>query len=234
MLLVGDIHGEYRKFERALELSQYDPSADALILLGDLIDRGPDSEDHAYWLSRKDVIRILGNHEMMPGMLLSRIISRKTAIAWGGAWFVDKDEDDLQSLSRALTDAPIALTLTTPHGRTVGVVHADCSKDWGRHVLVLEDHTHLRHRDVRELSLWERGSFKDAQIGRVEDCRVTGVDHVFHGHSPVEEVLTCANRTWVDTGACYGGKVTILDVDRWLDDMNAGGISGGGGGLFAA
>jgi serine/threonine protein phosphatase 1 len=41
-LVMGDIHGAYKALVQCLEKAKYDPSADTLILLGDVTDRYPD------------------------------------------------------------------------------------------------------------------------------------------------------------------------------------------------
>ena len=64
-LIVGDIHGCLDEFRELLQLAQYRPETDRLILLGDLIDKGPYSVDVVKYV-RKDIIGaevIFGNHE---------------------------------------------------------------------------------------------------------------------------------------------------------------------------
>ena len=43
LLVMGDVHGQYSKMQKALALADYDPARDRLVLLGDYIDRGPES-----------------------------------------------------------------------------------------------------------------------------------------------------------------------------------------------
>ena len=68
VLAIGDIHGQYEKLVRALEVSGYAES-DQLIFLGDYIDRGPDSKRVLeLMLHLKRVpgnIFLRGNHEQM-------------------------------------------------------------------------------------------------------------------------------------------------------------------------
>ena len=42
-LVISDIHGELELFEELLRETGYDAAEDELILLGDYVDRGPDS-----------------------------------------------------------------------------------------------------------------------------------------------------------------------------------------------
>lgn len=61
---VGDIHGEYDKLEKVLELSTFNKEKDLLITLGDIVDRGKDWRKCVDILfTIKNRIDILGNHD---------------------------------------------------------------------------------------------------------------------------------------------------------------------------
>ena len=65
---VSDIHGYFGLFERLLRKVDYSPSKDQLIVLGDLIDRGPDSRkviELCIRLQELGAIILKGNHEQM-------------------------------------------------------------------------------------------------------------------------------------------------------------------------
>lgn len=68
MLAISDIHGDLKKFERLLELVQYNKDKDQLLLLGDFVDRGPSSKavlDKVIQLKSEGAIALIGNHEKM-------------------------------------------------------------------------------------------------------------------------------------------------------------------------
>lgn len=68
MLVISDIHGELQLFENLLDKVNYNPTTDQLILLGDYIDRGPDScgiLDKIMKLKDDGAITLMGNHEDM-------------------------------------------------------------------------------------------------------------------------------------------------------------------------
>ncbi|MFZ7945899.1 metallophosphoesterase family protein [Neobacillus sp. 19] len=68
MLAISDIHGDLYKFERLLELVEYDKDRDQLLLLGDFVDRGPQSKaviDKVIQLKNEGAIALIGNHEKM-------------------------------------------------------------------------------------------------------------------------------------------------------------------------
>ena len=226
LLLTTDVHGEYRRLDETLQDMGFDPDLDVLVMLGDLIDRGPDSMSALEWIERRGVLRILGNHDTVPRMFLRRLINRRTAVSWGGAWFVDLPEEQLSKMGLRLEDAPTAMTVQTPGGRTIGLVHADCHHDWNEHVRRLVDAWHEHHEHAVEKSLWRRDTIESLDEARnsgmapdQEEFRITGVDHVFHGHTPHERAFAFGDRSWLDTGACYGGALTVVDADEWLDDL---------------
>ncbi len=68
ILAISDIHGELELFNELLEKVNYNPSRDQLILLGDYIDRGPDSKgvlDRVVKLKDEGAIVLRGNHDEM-------------------------------------------------------------------------------------------------------------------------------------------------------------------------
>lgn len=65
-LVISDIHGCYDEFMELLELTNYNPKHDQLILLGDYVDRGKDSKrvlDKVMELVKNGAIAIRGNHD---------------------------------------------------------------------------------------------------------------------------------------------------------------------------
>lgn len=70
--VISDIHGCYDEFMRMLELIKFSPS-DKLIIVGDMVDRGPDSIKLVeFVMKQSNIDSILGNHEdMMLGSLIN-------------------------------------------------------------------------------------------------------------------------------------------------------------------
>ena len=67
-LVISDIHGELTLFEELLQTAGYNPDKDQLILLGDYIDRGPDSKrvlEKVMELKHEGAVVLKGNHEDM-------------------------------------------------------------------------------------------------------------------------------------------------------------------------
>src|ERR1700674_170160 len=62
-IFIGDIHGCIIEFNELLVKLNYDPKEDRLILLGDLIDRGPDSVAVVAKAREMKLECLMGNHE---------------------------------------------------------------------------------------------------------------------------------------------------------------------------
>ena len=62
---IGDVHGCYKSLIRLLEVIEYQPGADTIWLVGDLVNRGPASLAVTRWAAGSAGIdSILGNHDL--------------------------------------------------------------------------------------------------------------------------------------------------------------------------
>lgn len=65
---VSDLHGHFDELMTMLEVIEFDSEVDRLFILGDVIDRGPQSAELLWWLMKEapqSVHCLLGNHEDM-------------------------------------------------------------------------------------------------------------------------------------------------------------------------
>lgn len=63
-IFIGDLQGCREEFEQLLETLRYDPSADALHPVGDLVNRGPDSVGCLRLARQLGARPVLGNHDV--------------------------------------------------------------------------------------------------------------------------------------------------------------------------
>ena len=66
--VIADVHGCYREFMQLLNRVEFNEKEDTLYVLGDIIDRGPGSEEMFEWIYKrygKSVHMCMGNHEEM-------------------------------------------------------------------------------------------------------------------------------------------------------------------------
>lgn len=232
VLLAGDVHGEYTKLLMGLNSIGWDRDLDQLIFLGDIIDRGPQNEEVLNFAEKSGALRILGNHELMPRMLYNKDITAETAEKWGGGWYARRNPLDVKILAERLENAPAVMTVLTPAGNTIGLSHADAFKDWSDFVQMVTHESYSVRKDGVERAFWSYDTVKRLQeiiegkenyIPSFFDVR--NVDHVFHGHFVVENAFSFGGRSWIDTGACMGGKLTIIDADDWLANLDINRLS---------
>ncbi|MBE6597858.1 MAG: serine/threonine protein phosphatase [Ruminococcaceae bacterium] len=76
--VMSDIHGQYEKFLKMLKIIRF-KDTDDLYILGDVVDRGPQSVELLRDISmRHNVFPILGNHDMTALMLLRKLCTEVT------------------------------------------------------------------------------------------------------------------------------------------------------------
>jgi len=221
---IGDIHGHLDLLRAAHERVAADRAragtADApLIHVGDMVDRGPDSAGVVGYLAdlvAKDprVHVLKGNHDAMfvdflaeaPSILGSRYLQdgiggRATLASYGvtpaglpARWHA--------ALTRAVPDRDRAFLAGLPlmHRADECVfVHAGI-----RPGIALD-------AQAEEDLIWIRGEF-------LNDPRDHGA-LIVHGHTPVPQVELHRNRLAIDTGAAYGGPLSVVAIEGrevWL------------------
>lgn len=220
-LIVGDIHGCFDKLQARLDAVGFDPSTgDRLFSVGDLVDRGPQSDAVLDWLDQPWFHAVLGNHEQM--LLLSTLGEQDEDEyrANGGEWFLRSSPARRDQIARRLASLPVAIELGTALG-TVGIVHADCPAEiWSDFTEALEpdpDGDFLQ--DLVESALWSR----DRCLAWCED-EVEGVRAVVVGHTAMTRWMTLGNVIHIDTGAwmadeardfCLLDAATLRPVNDW-------------------
>jgi serine/threonine protein phosphatase 1 len=50
------------------------------------------------------------------------------------------------------------------------------------------------------------------------NCTITGIDHVFVGHTIVNQPVKHCNRSWIDTGAYKTNVLTFVEIDDWINE----------------
>lgn len=106
-LLISDIHGELQMFNDLLEKVEYNPTEDQLVLVGDYIDRGPDSRGVLHKvmeLKEEGAIVLRGNHD---DMLLAAVNNEENA--WE-RWWKNGGIPTLQSYDSSINEQRIPET----------------------------------------------------------------------------------------------------------------------------
>lgn len=195
IVAIGDVHGCARELEALLDKVGLQPR-DRVVLLGDLVNRGPDSAG-VIALARKYAHRaLLGNHEL-------RLLNyRKT----GDPTHLKKpDRETLKQLSAKDWDylAAMPLTYHLPEMKTVLVHagflpgrawHAQPARVVTRIQVVGPDGEPAKRAEYPDRPHWSE--------------QWSGPPFVVYGHTPAKEA---AVRRWslgIDTACVQGGKLT--------------------------
>lgn len=221
--ICSDIHGHFSVLAQQLKQANFNEKIDRLVSLGDLIDRGDESDQALEWLAKPWFFAIQGNHERM---LINAYESRAESLRfqwmmWGGSWAEDMDFDALEPFYRAFAKLPLAIELALPNGKFVGLVHAELPDtcDWleVKQLLSNIEPGQVEATLATSDMLWSKIQpyLPAAEIPRVEPVR--NIDHVFHGHTIVEGYRTITNRTFMDLGSYESGRIGLLDPVRFLD-----------------
>ena len=88
-LIAGDVHGHFETLERAIETLRFDPTADRLFGIGDLIDRDPRSEAALGWITEGRIAAVRGNHEQLLVNTLAIEHGRLGTSGHGARWLAD-------------------------------------------------------------------------------------------------------------------------------------------------
>ncbi|WP_338424242.1 metallophosphoesterase [Sphingopyxis kveilinensis] len=222
---IGDIHGRDDLFADILDRIDADRRSrphdrSALVLLGDLVDRGPDSDRvvaRAMTLSaRFDNFHLLiGNHEeCMLAALSGDVRSLRYFVRIGGDATVRSYlRDDARYDAASFEELADAFPAAVPQDH---VDFLGSGEDW----VTYGDYMFV-HAGVRDNAPLDRQKTSDLRWIREEflQSRAEREVIIVHGHTISSEVEEHSNRIGIDTGAYASGKLTALGLvgnERWF------------------
>ncbi|WP_038904094.1 metallophosphoesterase [Dickeya zeae] len=204
IFVVGDLHGCYQPLMAALERVGFDTGCDLLVSVGDVIDRGPQNLACLDLLQQPWFRAVRGNHEQMA---LDALNDAGRIALWranGGDWFFRLEAQQQKLARHGLSQAaqlPYVIEIVTATQRTV-VAHADYPADG------YQFEQPLPWAQV----LWNRQRLSQAMAGI--GGPIVGADDFLFGHTPLRKPLTFWNMHYIDTGAVFGGELTLYCVQR--------------------
>lgn len=204
-LAVGDIHGHFSRLATALERAGFSAAeGDRLFSVGDLVDRGPESEKALEWLAQPWFHAVRGNHEDTAIRYASgNPVDRISYSANGGDWFMALAPERQQEFRTAFSKLPYAIEVETGRG-VVGLVHANvATSDWNELAVALR-----ANRRSRDKVIWDR-----SRVEYTDRSIVCGIRAVVVGHTPLRRVTVLGNVHHIDTGGWMtDGYFTLLDL----------------------
>ena len=201
IFVVGDLHGCYTLLMSELEKVSFDPARDLLISVGDLVDRGAENVECLELITMPWFRAVRGNHEQMA---LDSLDNNDFSL-WtmnGGIWFSHLERDQQQlalSLLDACRDLPHIIEITCANGLNV-IAHADypaAEYCWQKPVSA-------------QRVLWNRDRLMGFMVGKGEG--ISGADHFWFGHTPLDRRYDFNNLHYIDTGAVFDGYFTLAQL----------------------
>lgn len=210
--VIGDIHGAYDLVLQGMKQVGFDGKHDRLLVVGDLIDRGPGSARVRNFLLQPYVHAVSGNHDHDFCQLDPDGIRTLAGVNWNGLrWAAELTDDQIIAIQQEMAKLPIAMEVQTPRGN-VGLVHADipAGMNWGDFVAAIES----GDEHVIEVALRGRDRLKSGNA-----AGVPGIGRVYVGHTiQWEGPRALGNVFALDTGAVFRelekdmGSLTMLDI----------------------
>lgn len=213
--IIGDLHGCYDTLQFALRRVGFNPEKDRLFSVGDLVDRGSQSEECAQLLAEPWFYAVIGNHEQMAiDCVDCPRYDQFCYHANGGQWFMDLPFSMQKHYADEFRKLPVAITI----GNKYGIVHADpLFADWEKVAELLgspdftRDNFPLEYDNILNGFVWSR-----AKIQYRDQTVIENIGTVFCGHTPVKEPEMHGNVRYIDTGCVFGKSLTIATLDGTL------------------
>jgi hypothetical protein len=220
-IFIGDVHGCFGELQQLLEEVAYRPGSDRLRFVGDLVDRGPDSVGVVRLVralcQRGEALCVVGNHEEKYVRFRRRLAQAHDDAGQVSMVFPDHKRaifdqlgDDDHAWLASLPDYLLEEDLL--------LVHAGVCP---RHHLTRADLDRRKYRDRllrlrrvdgegRMLGLDDPGEAEAHSWSADYDGRL---GTVVYGHDPLDEPAVLPHSLGIDTGCCFGGRLTALIVD---------------------
>jgi serine/threonine protein phosphatase 1 len=200
--IVGDLHGCVDALRYLLREIVFDPDCDRLFSVGDLIDRGSQSEEALALIDKPWFFPVLGNHEEALCLVSEGVMRRSAWYSLGGDWAQALPDRVLAAYARRLRTLPLVRVIGSGP-RRFNVLHAeffgdDAALDSG-----------LFNERARQQLLWGR----ELALGSGHVERQKGLSPTYCGHTPMREIGRIGAQIFIDTGAFAAtGKLTVTEA----------------------
>jgi serine/threonine protein phosphatase 1 len=202
--VISDVHGGIKSLEYQLKRHNYNKETDRLFFVGDLINKGKNSNEVIDFVIEHNGHSVLGNHENYLRHACENNINDAML-----NWFYHLHSEQQSKIMQLIQSMPLGITIDTTDG-LVGVVHAD---------VPFNDFDLFKNSEVDEklifTTLESRAGhdacefFENWHYNKTEDNIIKGVDLVVSGHTPEREIRIHGNRAFIDV---VGSKVNVLQI----------------------
>ena len=214
---VGDIHGRLDLFDALAEAIEQDdaaqgPADTTVILLGDLVDRGPDSrgviEAARWWQERRKVRILFGNHEEMMLRSMHSLETLRVFLRHGGKQTLHSFGVDRRALASATIEEVQAMMWRAVSPSVIAYLEGFEDR------IAIGDYLFV-HAGIDPAAPLD--AQKESDLRWIREPFLSHPDPygvvVVHGHTITEAPEDRGNRIGIDTGAYSSGRLTALVLE---------------------
>jgi len=200
ILVVGDVHGCFDELRRLIDRAKVG-SGDEVTLVGDLVNKGPDSIGVVRFCRENGIGAVLGNHD---DYLLRCIAARRRGDA-------SEFSEGVRKIAKKMENEDVAWLRALPlwariPGQRAVVVHAGIIP--GRSLTDQKREHLLTMRSIRA----DGTASKRIDEGEPWASLHRGPSHIFFGHDAVRGLQRWKYATGLDTACVYGGRLTAYEL----------------------
>lgn len=208
VLVVGDVHGCLDELKALLEKTNYNKHTDSVVLVGDLVNKGPKSAETVKYVREQGFWSVAGNHDNAATAAYFRV---------GKYEGMAKLPPQLAYID-TLTEADVSFllelpyTISIPHLNAI-VVHAGLLPGRPIQEQLAVDMSRIRSVVVKE----EDGSHEG--VDYIKEHTIPwaqlwsekgGPEHIIFGHDAKRMLQVYPKALGLDTGCCYGKELTLV------------------------
>lgn len=202
--VIADIHGQEEKLLEVFQKANFNHNKDQLICLGDIVDRGPNSKQVIeIMMTIKNLILILGNHDLC---FVEWMMFKHASETWkscGGQQTINSfNNDDMIPYINFFSKAkPYHID------KNRFFTHGCIPYNFEQAEIFDFMMDRSLARQIVFKNVWNRYPYSEVFLG-----------HTVIGNEPIHY-----DKFWLmDTGAGFGGKITMMDINSYQQYQSEG------------
>lgn len=209
---VSDIHGHYTLLRQELAQVSFNEQTDRLFSVGDLIDRGPESQACIALLNQPWFHSVLGNHELYFIESMYNKSLRHHYIHHDGCWLKELPKKALNTIGQwadlMKAKQAICAVIASEYG-PIGLGHANFPENISQYIKSSET---FDFEQIHQLT-----SSRTVFHQPINYQEVLGV---VMGHNTIDKPLIKHNALWIDTLASQHEKMTLIPLTTVINLFN--------------
>jgi hypothetical protein len=212
-IIIGDIHGCLEEFNLLLNKLNYNVLNDRVVLLGDLLDRGPDPVGVVRRARQLNLECIMGNHEHK-FLKWYKTFGTKVDVYDKKSYYQDFCQEDVDYIFKMPIYINLGEVVAVHGGAKPGTPIEKQSKDELLYLRYTDkDMKFLSLKKIHKLGKEAAGAHFWTEFWKGPESIVYG--HNVHSYDKplIEEVIPGVFCYGLDTGCCFGGNLSCLILE---------------------